>query len=305
MIPIHHKLNVFVSFSGTYKKVVRQFKKKVMKSNFILIFTFLGFFINAQIINGQIISENDKTPVSYARIGILDENVGVISDKNGNFSFDLTNIKKDKNLIVQVGGFENYKVQIKNIDLSKKLIISLVDKVQNIAEVQLKKQRFTEKNWGSNSHSQKILFAYYPERTNEDKSKEIAVYFGNNKRVKINKINVNVAELKADQPLQLSFNIYSKKDKLPNESIISENLTATLTNDEIKNGVFTFDISDRNIWIEKEDFFVSMQVLNSFGGYLFLSGSLFHTFYKRDFYSKWNKMSIAEPSINIDVKIVK
>lgn len=276
-----------------------------MKSNFILIFTFLGLFINAQIFNGQIISESDKSPVSYARIGILDENIGVISDKDGNFSFDLTNIKKDKNLVVQVGGFENYKIQIKNIDLSKKLIISLLDKVQNIEEVQVKKQRFTEKNWGSNSHSQKILFAYYPERKNEDKSKEIAVYFGNSKRIKINKINVNVAELKADEPLQISFNVYSIKDKLPFESIVSENLTTILTNDKIKNGVFTFDISDRNVWVEKEDFFVSMQVLNSFGGYLFLSGSLFHTFYKRDFYSKWSKMSIAEPSINIDVKILK
>lgn len=114
-----------------------------------------------------------------------------------------------------------------------------------------------------------------------------------------------MAELKADQPLQLSFNVYSKKDNLPYESIITETLTTSLTNAEIKNGVFTFDLSDRNVWVEKEDFFVSMQVLNYFGGYLFLSGSFFHTVYKRDFYSKWDKITIAEPSINIDVKILK
>ena len=192
----------------------------------------------------------------------------------------------------------------KNIN-STKFDIFLDEKVQNVQEVILKKQKFTEKNWGSNSHSQKILFAYYPERTKEDKSKEIAVYFGNNKRIKINRINVNVAELKADQPLQLSFNVYSKKDNLPYESIITETLTTSLNNVDIKNGVFTFDLSDRNVWVKKEDFFVSMQVLNSFGGYLFLSGSFFHTVYKRDFYSKWEKITIAEPSINIDVKILK
>ncbi|WP_226065074.1 carboxypeptidase-like regulatory domain-containing protein [Kaistella polysaccharea] len=275
-----------------------------MKIKYGIFFALINFFLNAQIINGKIQAKIDKEPISFARVGILDENFGVISNGNGEFSIDLTNVDKKKNLVVQFGGYENYSIKIQNIN-SKNFEISLNEKVQNIQAVILKKQKFTEKNWGSNSHSQKILFAYYPERTNEDKSKEIAVYFGNNKKVKINKINVNVAELKADQPLQISFNIYSLKDKLPFESIVSENLTAILTNDKIKDGVFTFDISDRDIWVEKEDFFVSMQVLNSFGGYLFLSGSLFHTFYKRDFYSKWDKMSIAEPSINIDVKILK
>lgn len=275
-----------------------------MKIKYGIFFALINIFLNAQIISGIIQSKIDKEPIPFARIGILDENYGVISNENGEFSIDLTNVDKNKNLVVQVGGYENYSIKIQNIN-SKNFEISLNEKVQNIQAVILKKQKFTETNWGSNSHSQKILFAYYPERTNEDKSKEIAVYFGNSKKVKINKINVNVAELKADQPLQISFNIYSIKDKLPFESIVSENLTTILTNDKIKDGVFTFDISDRDIWVEKEDFFVSMQVLNSFGGYLFLSGSLFHTFYKRDFYSKWDKMSIAEPSINIDVKILK
>lgn len=275
-----------------------------MKIKFAVLFVFVNLFFNAQIINGRIQSKNDKEPIPFARVGILDENFGVISNENGDFSIDLTKVDKNKNLVVQVGGYENYSIKIQNIN-SKIFQIDLNEKVQNIQAVILKQQKFIEKNWGSNSHSQKILFAYYPERTNEDKSKEIAVYFGNNKKVKINKINVNVAELKADQPLQLRFNVYSKKVNLPYNSFITENLTTTLTNAGIKNGVFTFDISDKNVWVDKEDFFVSMQVLNSFGGYLFLSGSFFHTVYKRDFYSKWKKITIAEPSINIDVKILK
>lgn len=275
-----------------------------MKIKYGIFFALISFFVHAQIISGKIQSKIDKEPIPFARVGILDENFGVISNENGEFSIDLTGVDQNKKLVVQVGGYENYSIEVQNIN-STKFDIFLDEKVQNVQEVILKKQKFTEKNWGSNSHSQKILFAYYPERTKEDKSKEIAVYFGNNKRVKINRINVNVAELKADQPLQLSFNVYSKKDNLPYESIITETLTTSLTNAEIKNGVFTFDLSDRNVWVEKEDFFVSMQVLNSFGGYLFLSGSFFHTVYKRDFYSKWDKITIAEPSINIDVKILK
>lgn len=275
-----------------------------MKIKYRIFFALISFFLHAQIISGKIQSKIDKEPIPFARVGILNENFGVISNENGEFSIDLTSVDQNKKLVVQVGGYENYSIEVQNIN-SKKFDIFLDEKVQNVQEVILKKQKFTEKNWGSNSHSQKILFAYYPERTKDDKSKEIAVYFGNNKRIKINRINVNVAELKADQPLQLSFNVYSKKDNLPYESIITETLTTSLTNAEIKNGVFTFDLSDRNVWVEKEDFFVSMQVLNYFGGYLFLSGSFFHTVYKRDFYSKWDKITIAEPSINIDVKILK
>lgn len=275
-----------------------------MKIKYGIFFALISFFLHAQIVSGKIQSKIDKEPIPFARVGILDENFGVISNENGEFSIDLRSVDQNKKLVVQVGGFINYSIEVQDIN-STKFDIFLDEKVQNVQEVVLKKQKFTEKNWGSNSHSQKILFAYYPERTKDDKSKEIAVYFGNNKRIKINRINVNVAELKADQPLQLSFNVYSKKDNLPYESIITETLTTSLTNAEIKNGVFTFDLSDRNVWVEKEDFFVSMQVLNYFGGYLFLSGSFFHTVYKRDFYSKWDKITIAEPSINIDVKILK
>jgi hypothetical protein len=272
----------------------------------IIILVICSFFPNAQIIKGKLISSIDKQAVPFARLGLLNENFGVISDEEGNFSIDLTDVDKNKELVVEVAGFNKFKIKVDNFINSKNYTITIQEKIQDIQEVVLlNKKSFKRKNWGTNAKSKSILFAYYPERNNEDTSKEIAVYFGNSKKIKIEKIKINISELKTDTPLILNFNIYAKNDKFPAESLTSQTLSTTLTADKIIDDTFSFDISDKNIWIDKEDFYVSLQVANNFKGHLFLSGAFFNAVYIRHFYSPWEKIVIAGPSLNIDVKILK
>ncbi|WPC10575.1 hypothetical protein LEQ04_07435 [Riemerella anatipestifer] len=72
--------------------------------------------------------------------------------------------------------------------------------------------------------------------------------------MKLQKINLNIVNLKTDKPLLMSFNVYSKKDGFPDKSLLNENLTVELTEDKIKDGIFSFDVSDKNVWINKQDF---------------------------------------------------
>lgn len=275
-----------------------------MKETFRVLILFFCGILSAQTINGRIISKENNQPIAFARIGIENENFGVIADENGIYSIDLTNIDRNKKIIVQIGGFVDYSQSVNNF-LNGNHTISLSEKVVEIQEVVLNPKKYTEKNWGTNAKSKKVQFGFNPARSKEDKSKEFGVDFKNNKKLKIQKININVVDFKSDKPLLLSFNIYSKKDGLPDKSLLTDNLTVELTKDKIKSETFTFDISDKNVWINKQDFFVTMQVLNGFDGWIYLSGAMFKTVYYRNFYGSWLKKTIAQPALNIDVKIEK
>ncbi|WP_250254964.1 hypothetical protein [Chryseobacterium sp. Marseille-Q3244] len=84
-----------------------------------------------------------------------------------------------------------------------------------------------------------------------------------------------------------------------------ENLTTEITADKIIDATFTFDLNDYSIWIDKEDFYVSVQVMSGFTGDFGFSAALFRTVFERTFYSNWEKISAGSPAINIDVKIEK
>ncbi|MDR2237886.1 MAG: carboxypeptidase-like regulatory domain-containing protein [Chryseobacterium sp.] len=275
-----------------------------MKTIFTASLLLIVSLIQAQIITGRILSE-DKRPVPYARIGVDQENLGAIADEAGNYSIDLTQADKNKMITIQMGGYVNFNQKIADFIQAKNHDILLREKITELQAVAVIPKKYTAKNWGTRAKTKKVLFGYNPARTKEDQSKELAVLFNNSKKVKLQKINLNIVDIKTDQPILLNFNVYSKDDKLPGQSIISEKLSVELTKEQIVDNTFTFDVSDKNIWIDKQDFFVSMQVMNGFDGWIYLSGALLKSIYHRKFYSPWTKTTIAGPALNIDVKVEK
>ncbi|MCE3076715.1 alpha/beta fold hydrolase [Chryseobacterium gwangjuense] len=95
-----------------------------------------------------------------------------------------------------------------------------------------------------------------------------------------------------------------KKNGFPDKNILEEEITVELTKDMIKDDTFTLDVNDRNIWVQGK-FFVGIQFLKRFQGRITISAALFRTGYIRKFYGDWQKMTIAAPAINIDVKVDK
>lgn len=267
---------------------------------------FLGAFLSGQTITGKVLSQKDSRPVPYAKIGIGSEENGTIADENGNYTLDLNGVNNEVNLIVDVGGFDEFAIPIQIFLQNGVHNIFLKEKVKDIPEVIITPKRFKDKHWGVDSKSKKVLFATYPERKKEkeEQSRELAIKFSNRKKVKIQKINLNIADFDTDIPVQLRINVYDEKNVVPNQSVLYKDITAVMTKDAIIDNTFTFDVSDQDIYVD-QDFFVSIQFMNFFKGHIFLSGALFKTVFKRKYYGNWEKTSMASPAINIDVKVEK
>ncbi|WP_139418749.1 alpha/beta fold hydrolase [Chryseobacterium mulctrae] len=273
------------------------------KPNFTLLLFTAGFYYS-QTISGTVISKNENQPVSYAKIGVDKENIGVITDENGNFTIDLSKANTSNKIKVEVAGYEPFTETVANFVKQDQQKIYLKEKVKNIQEVVLKTKKLVDKNWGVNTKTKSVMYSVNPEFKKEDFLGETALEFKASKKSKIKNINLNIASITADRPVIMRYTIYNEKNGLPNESILDEEITVELTKDKIVDGTFTLDVNDKNIWVQGK-FFVGIQFLKEFEGRLNISAALFRTGYIRKFYDEWKKMTIAAPAINIDVKVDK
>ena len=272
------------------------------KINFILaLFAILSF--HAQTICGTVISKDDNHPIPYAKIGIVNSNYGIQADENGKFQIKLDDISKDKELIVAVAGYKQFRSSVEDFVKTNPHNIYLYEKVTNIQEVVMTPKNYKDKNLGVNSKSKSIMFTPNMEKGNSV-VEETAVEFSSGKRLKINKINMNFSRFESTTPIKVRYTIYDEKDGKPNNLILSKDIIATINKDDLDDFTYSLDVTNEKIWLEGK-FFVGIQFIGQSNGKVALSGALFRSGYYRSFYGNWEKIGMAAPAINIDVKVQK
>ncbi|MET3035403.1 alpha/beta fold hydrolase [Chryseobacterium sp. NRRL B-14859] len=275
-----------------------------MKKPNALFFLFSIYSFNAQVISGTVISKNENKPFPYVKIGVEKENTGVISDEQGHFSIDLSTLAPQKKIIIEVPGYELYTEAVEDFKKHDVQKIFLKEKIKNIKEIALKPKKLIDKNWGVNTKTKSVLYSVNPELNKDSFLGETALEFNAKKRSRITNINLNIARYVSREPVLMRYSIYSEKNGFPDKNILDEEITVELTEDMIKDGTYTLNVNDHNIWVQGK-FFVGIQFLKAFDGNIKISAALFKTGFIREFYGDWKKMTIAAPAINIDVKMDK
>ena len=273
------------------------------KLNFLFII-FLSAIIQAQTISGTFVSKEDQQPIPYAKIGVENEATGTFSDDNGAFSIDLSSSYSQNNVVIAVPGYETFTEKVQKFKQQNPKQILLQEKTKLIETVAINPKKLIDKNWGVNTKTKSVTYNVNPELNKENFLGETALEFNTKKRAKIKNINLNIAEFNSEKPVILRYTIYNDEKNRPGKSLLEEEITIELTQDKIKDGVFTLDVNDQNIWVQGK-FYVGIQFVKEFEGNIGISAALFRTGYMRQFYGKWEKVSIAAPAINIDVKVEK
>lgn len=274
---------------------------KNLNTLFLILFT---FYCNAQIVSGTVFSKEDRKPIPYVKIGVEKEKIGVISDEKGSFSIDLSGIDVAHKVKIEVPGYENYSVSVQEFSKQNSQKIFLNEKIKNIQEVKLVSKKLVDKNWGVNTKTKHVMYSVNPQFRKEDFLGETALEFNASKRSKIKNINLNIASYTSDKPVLMRYSIYTEKNGFPDKNILEEEITVELTEAMIKDGTFTLDVNHYNIWVQGK-FFIGIQFLKEFEGKINISAALFRTGFLRKFYGDWEKVTLAAPAINIDVKVDK
>lgn len=273
------------------------------KIKFTLLFILITSTFQAQKISGKILDENNN-PISEVRIGIENEEIGDVTNNDGNYTINLTNIDENKNVKVLGSEYDLFLIKISDFIKSKNYNIILKKKIIQLESVVINSKKYVHKNFGTTNSTKP-----YGTFDSNDQNDEMAIKIKNKKKLKIKSININIIEYKIEKNATFIFDIKGDKNGFPDDeqSLINEPLKLTVTESDLKNKKVSFNINDKNIWTDK-DFYVTVRVAEDFKGKLTYAGNIFafskDTYYRR-YFGEWKKFSVGEPSINVNVMIEK
>ena len=220
-----------------------------MKKCFLFLVFIFSIWAQSQVISGTVVSKEDSRPVPYAKIGVLNSAFEVQADEKGRFELQLDKVSKDKELIVAVPGYKQFRSTVHDFIMQNPHDVILYEKVTNIQEVVITPKNYKEKNLGVNSKSKSMMFTPNMEKGNAV-VEETAVAFSSGKRLKVNKININFSRFESTKPIKVRYTVYDDVDGKPGNLILDHDIITTINKDHLEDSTFSLDVSKENIWAE-------------------------------------------------------
>lgn len=271
------------------------------KSFFFLIsFLFLSFFGFGQtFISGQVIDTQTQEPLPYVNIGLLDLNLGTVSDEQGFFEFEIpSQVDRSARLRFSMIGFQTQEYSLKDYIDQDLFFISMAEETTALEEVVVSSQRtqFVTKILG-NKNTSKLVYAAF---TTNRLGNEMGFVVRQRKRPMIlKKFNISIVQ-NDFVPLRFRLNFYSVENGMPHTTLLEENI---LIETDITSGIVTKDLTPYEIVID-QDFFVAIEWIEDFGpGNLFFSGGFFGSslIAREVSQGSWSKVGTASVGMNVEV----
>ena len=249
---------------------------------------------------GQVIDAATEEPLPYVNIGLVNQNIGTVTDEAGYFVLEVPgNGYADATLRFSMIGFENQDFTLQEYRDQKIFTIPLKEKATALEEVVLttKRNKYQTIILGNKTTSQLIYAAF----TTNKLGNEIGFLVRGRKNPMIlKKFNVSLVENDYG-PIRFRLNFYDFKDGLPNETLLNENI---IVETDIQSGIVSKDLTPYEIVID-QDFFVAIEWIEDLGpGKLFFSGGFFGSplIAREVSQGTWSKVGSASVGMNVEVR---
>ena len=203
----------------------------------------------SQILRGKVVGV--KSQVVFATVGIINENIGTITNENGRFEIEIPNVHLNKALTVSHIGYETLKLKIDSLSKCDHVIIKLREKVYLLEEVVLTSKKPRIKEYG-NKTACKTFLSIQEGVTGT----EIVMLIKPKHDIYLNSVSVNLLN-QLEREFTLLLNIYSVngKTQLPDLQLLKEQRIIRST---LKKGWLEVDLNKDDI-ILKNPFYVGFQ----------------------------------------------
>ena len=249
---------------------------------------------------GQVIDADTEEPLPYVNIGLVNQNIGTVTDEAGYFVLEVPgNGYADATLRFSMIGFEPQDFTLQEYRDQKILTIPLQEKATALEEVVLttKRNKYQTKILGNKTTSQLIYAAF---TTNKLGNEMGFLVRGRKNPMILKKFNVSLVENDYG-PIRFRLNFYDLKDGLPNETLLNENI---IVETDIQSGIVSKDLTPYEIVID-QDFFVAIEWIEDLGpGKLFFSGGFFGSplIAREVSQGTWSKVGSASVGMNVEVR---
>lgn len=270
-----------------------------MKNNLLIISLLLiNFLGNSQeiIMSGQIIDSETKKPIEFVNIGVLNKNLGTVSDLQGKFNFNASKeFVKDS---ITISHINYYSVKIPIIK-SKNHIVFLKPRTNELSEIILTNRKKSSRKIGVKTYNP-LLWLGGISKNNDiiENSQRINIP---SKTVRVKFVNIYLRRGFESDSTYVRINFYKNSNDEPGDKIIFQNI---IQKKKIETGWLQIDLTSDFIYLE-EDFFIGVEFMPNFEksqdvyiGAILTKGKGFS---RRSSQGKWNKLQGAS-TINVDVE---
>ena len=265
----------------------------------VLILNYVSGFGQTELI-GQVIDALTEEPIPYVNIGLVDENIGTVSDEQGYFQLEIDPLQySQSNLRFSMIGFESKTYVLQEYLQKELLIIPLTEESTELEEVivSTKRTQFETKILGNKTTSKFIYAAF----TSNKLGNEMGFVVRQRKRPMILK-KFNISLVENDYGLiRFRLNFYSVKNGLPTSTLLKENI---IIETDATSGIVSKDLAPYEIVID-EDFFVSIEWIEDLGpGKLYFSGGFFGSplIAREVSQGTWSKVGSGSVGMNLEVR---
>ena len=249
---------------------------------------------------GQVVDALTKEPLPYVNIGLVNENIGTVSDEQGYFLLEVNPAQYGQsNLRFSMIGFESKTFVLKEYLQKELLIIPLTEAPTELEEVIIsaKKTKFETKILGNKTTSKMIYAAF----TTNKLGNEMGFVVRQRKRPMIlKKFTISLVENDYG-PIRFRLNFYAVENGLPTSTLLKENI---IIETDVTSGIVSKDLAPYQIVID-EDFFVAIEWIEDLGpGNLFFSGGFFGSplIAREVSQGSWTKVGSASVGMNVEVR---
>ena len=265
----------------------------------VLILNYVSGFGQTELI-GQVIDALTEEPIPYVNIGLVDENIGTVSDEQGYFQLEIDPLQySQSNLRFSMIGFESKTYVLQEYLQKELLIIPLTEESTELEEVIVytKRTQFETKILGNKTTSKFIYAAF----TSNKLGNEMGFVVRQRKRPMILK-KFNISLVENDYGLiRFRLNFYSVENGLPTSTLLKENI---IIETDATSGIVSKDLAPYEIVID-EDFFVSIEWIEDLGpGKLYFSGGFFGSplIAREVSQGTWSKVGSGSVGMNVEVR---
>lgn len=276
-----HRVHYFKVLLHIYNNMMKFFQTLILALSTIT-------YSQSNICEGTLQAKNTNQKIAYANIGIVNQNLGTVTNKDGQFSLIIDEKFDNADIKISSIGFVPMVLKVSEFKklLSQNKIITIEKAVNQLKEIVIRHKKLKRTMLG-NKLGKKMVSAGF---VNNVLGNEIGIKIKINQKPTFIDAFQAVVDYNKFENFKFRINIYSIKNGLPNENLLTENIIAT---SQVKKGLMSIDLSQYDIMVT-EDFFISIELIEQLGngGLRFLAdykGSPIIT--RAASQGKWNKQA--------------
>ncbi|ASV31130.1 carboxypeptidase-like regulatory domain-containing protein [Maribacter cobaltidurans] len=255
-------------------------------------------------ITGIVLDNKNDTPLPYVNIGILNKEIGTVTDTEGKFTLNLKEGFENDTIRISSIGYKPVEFLIRGIaQKTRPISIKLKEQINELEEVVVSAKAFKKKILGNKTESKFISTGFSYDQPGAEMGVKINI---RKTPTFVDAFNFNVSYNRLSSKSTFRINFYNVENNKPKENILSDNILVSMEPEQV--GKITVDLKPYNI-VLNNDVIVSLEWVetereNKKDEAIFFSLGMFNsgTLFKKSSQSKFKKYNNMGVGFNLDVR---